>query len=119
MFAISTLRREGHAVSERQSDPELFSRTVGLFETEAEAVRVFDKNLGDLNEAGYYPLAVIERIEWGLYNPEKLDKLKGGGSQLRASENEGGDERIESLSWEQKVLWLCTINSDILSTILI
>lgn len=62
MFAISTLRKEG----------ELFSRTVGLFETEAEAVRVLDKNVCDLNEAGYYSLAVIEEIDYRLYPIPKL-----------------------------------------------
>jgi len=42
-------------------------RTVGWFPTLEEAQKVLEKNWGSLNEAGWYPYAVIEAIAPGLY----------------------------------------------------
>jgi len=58
VFAITTIRG---------TDPDALDlRTVGFFETAQKATKAL-KNHGDLNEAGYYPLAIIEKVEFGLY----------------------------------------------------
>ena len=43
------------------------TRTVGYFSTVERAIECLEKNWGDLNEAGYYPWAVIEAVPEGLY----------------------------------------------------
>ena len=42
-------------------------RTVGIWADKAQALDILKKNFGDLNEAGYYPWAVIELCPFGLY----------------------------------------------------
>ncbi len=42
-------------------------RTIGWFENKADAEDVILKNSYDINEAGYYPYAVIEEVEQGIY----------------------------------------------------
>ena len=42
-------------------------RTVGLFGNLEHAQKILDGDYGDLNEAGWYPWAIIEQIEFGLY----------------------------------------------------
>jgi len=64
VFAITTIRG---------TDPDVLDlRTVGFFETAQKATEVLDKNHGDLNEAGYYSLAIIEEVEFGLYPKTSL-----------------------------------------------
>ncbi|MHA2279524.1 MAG: hypothetical protein ACXAC5_01345 [Promethearchaeota archaeon] len=41
--------------------------SVGLFESREKACEALELNLGDLNEAGWYPFAIIEELEFGLY----------------------------------------------------
>ena len=43
------------------------SRTVGWFPTKKDAVRCVTENWGDIYEDGYYPYAIIEDVELGLY----------------------------------------------------
>jgi len=57
----------------KEMTPVIRSRTVGVFSSQQEAEDVLIENLGDLNEAGYYPYAVVEKIKTGLYpNPEQM-----------------------------------------------
>ena len=42
-------------------------RSVGYFEQKEEAFYAVHHNVGDLNEAGYYPYATIEETEEGIY----------------------------------------------------
>jgi hypothetical protein len=58
IYAITTIRIENEM-------PRV--RTVGVFTSLQHAEEVLDNNWGDLNEAGYYPWAVIESVEEGLY----------------------------------------------------
>ncbi len=48
-------------------------RTVGYMETQEKALQCLYEDWGDLNEAGYWPWAVIEEVEEGLY-PRINDK---------------------------------------------
>jgi len=50
------------------------SRTVGYFRTLQEAKDCIAQNWGDIYEDGYYPYAVIEGVEPGLY-PTTLDSI--------------------------------------------
>lgn len=53
----------------RQAIEEMASmrkRTVGLYATLEKAQEALNKNWGGLNEAGWYPWAVIESVEFGL-----------------------------------------------------
>ena len=43
------------------------SRTVGWFPTKKDAVRCITENWGDIYEDGWYPYAVIEDVQPGLY----------------------------------------------------
>ena len=43
------------------------SRTVGWFPTKKDAVKCITENWGDIYEDGYYPFAVIEDVQPGLY----------------------------------------------------
>ena len=38
------------------------ARTVGLFKQQADAIEAVLGNYGDMNECGYYPWAVVEKI---------------------------------------------------------
>ena len=42
-------------------------RCVGYVSELKDAIEIVKNNSGDLNEAGYYPYAVIENIEEGIY----------------------------------------------------
>lgn len=49
-------------------------RTVGFFEDKKNAEYCLEHDVGGLNEAGYYPWAVIEKIPEGLYPiPEQYE----------------------------------------------
>lgn len=56
--AITTWRGEDH--------PEERS-TVGLFQDSADAFEALEHNWGDLNEGGWFPWAIVEEMEFGLY----------------------------------------------------
>jgi hypothetical protein len=43
------------------------SRTVGFFAKKEDASYCLEHDVGSLNEAGYYPWAVVEKIPEGLY----------------------------------------------------
>lgn len=43
------------------------ARCVGYVSSYEEAISIVEKNCCDLYEAGYYPYAVIENVEEGLY----------------------------------------------------
>ena len=43
-------------------------RCVGYYKSSSEAIKTVENNTFDLNEAGYYPYAVIENIPEGLYH---------------------------------------------------
>jgi hypothetical protein len=60
------------------------SRSVGFFYLKADAERCLAENWGDIYECGYYPFAVIERVEQGIYTVPRSeywykwdDKKKG------------------------------------------
>jgi hypothetical protein len=42
-------------------------RCVGYFSKQEDAIHAVEGNAGDINEAGYYPYAVIEHVSEGLY----------------------------------------------------
>lgn len=65
VWAITTYRR----TPDLQVGPKLYRdrRTVGLFPTKDLAVALVEANGGDLEEAGWYQYAVVERLPWGLY----------------------------------------------------
>jgi hypothetical protein len=42
-------------------------RCVAWFEKRADALDVVEKNRGDIYEEGYYPYAIIEELQEGLY----------------------------------------------------
>lgn len=44
-----------------------YSRCVGYFETDIEAFRCVWDNCGDIAEDNYYPYAVVEEVQPGLY----------------------------------------------------
>lgn len=55
MYFITTLTPEGDA------------RCVGYVPSLDAAINIVENNIGDLYEVGYYPYAIIENIEEGLY----------------------------------------------------
>jgi len=66
IFAIVTLRfpeKEMHG----SNIIDLDSRTVGWFPTIEEARSILEHNCGGLDECSYYPVAVIEPVQSGLY----------------------------------------------------
>ena len=42
-------------------------RVIGYFRTLKKAQRIVEDNIGDINEDNYYPYAVIEEVEHGIY----------------------------------------------------
>lgn len=67
IFTITTVR-------EYDGQDDLFApgggkcpRTVGYYFTQEKAIECLEKNWMDLNEAGYWPWAVIEKVEEGVY----------------------------------------------------
>ena len=69
IWFLSTIRfnKNGVTYAGYKNGIMLNSRTVGFFPTKEEAIEILENNYGDLNEAGWYPWAVIEEIEDGLY----------------------------------------------------
>jgi len=47
--------------------PGIEPRTVGYYPTQEKAIRCVENDWGDLDEAGWYGYAVIERVDSGLY----------------------------------------------------
>lgn len=45
-----------------------YSRTVGFFHSLGSAAQQVENNIGDINEAGSYPFAVIEKYSEGFYS---------------------------------------------------
>jgi len=43
-------------------------RCVGWFPNKEDAIKVIVENYGNINEAGYYPYALVESVKPGLYN---------------------------------------------------
>lgn len=65
VFALTTINH----MNPFEAMKDYRARTVGLFHTAEAAIEVARHNYGDLYEAGYYPLAVIERVEVGCIYP--------------------------------------------------
>lgn len=65
IFTITTFQKEkkveGSELTHRAS------RTVGYMYDKQEAIRLVESNACDLNEAGYYPYALVEEVPEGLY----------------------------------------------------
>ena len=55
-YTLTTISKNGKRV-----------RTVGVFKEHVDVRDILQHNCGDLNEAGYYDYAVIERLKFGLY----------------------------------------------------
>ena len=55
---------------------ELRFRTVGIFESQEHAVNILEKNIGDLNEAGWYEWAIVEEFNFGLYPDVDKEQTK-------------------------------------------
>ena len=62
IYVVSTVRVYNSEYGERSD-----SRAVGWFETFKDAEEIVIGNYGDIEEAGYYTYAVIEKVEPGLY----------------------------------------------------
>ena len=64
-------------------------RTVGIFGDVPSARVILDGDYGDLNEAGYYPYAVIECFRYGLYplgtEPEWYEYKSGTWVKIEAA----------------------------------
>lgn len=48
------------------------NRCVGYFKSFDDAKRIILNNIGDIYECGYYPYAMIEKIEEGLYSNSRI-----------------------------------------------
>ena len=79
-------------------------RTVGLFKTDKEAFVILDNDRGDLNEAGFYPFAIVEQVEFGLY-PERI--------LIAAYEYERNEHRNRANAWKK-----CSTNHPIVGRFL-
>lgn len=64
-YALTTLCFQEH--SSRRTER---TRTVGIFNNLGEAKTILLKNIGDLNEAGWYPYAVIEELPMNCLYPQ-------------------------------------------------
>jgi len=51
------------------------SRCVGWFPNKEDAIEVIIENYGDINEAGYYPYALVEGVKPGLYNFDLREEI--------------------------------------------
>lgn len=72
IFAITTIGFEKDGFEKTTN---MRRRTVGIFKTLEDAQKVMNRNYGGLNEAGWYPYAVIEEIEFGLYPLVQSDAI--------------------------------------------
>lgn len=65
IYAVTTLRYDGG--DEMQVAGRDRCRTVGFYHDLPTAKKTVEENIGDLWEAGWYPYAVVEAVEPGLY----------------------------------------------------
>jgi hypothetical protein len=69
VYALTTINDMDPMRSASERGYRYDARTVGLFHTVEDAISIAHGNCGDINEAGYYPYVVIERVEIGCLYP--------------------------------------------------
>ncbi len=93
VYALTTIgieRDHGEGAPHHWRD--VRTRTVGLFITPQTAVTFAANNYGDIYEAGWYPYAVIERIELDCLYPSI--NLRDGAEWMQWDDNRRGYEHI-------------------------
>ena len=68
IYTVTTIRLEEKMAQNGKKYIDTDSRCVGWFETLEKAVEIVKGNYGDIEEAGYYKWAIIEKIKPGLYS---------------------------------------------------
>lgn len=68
VYQVTTLKLEPRPPDPSASRPIIHQRTPGLFHSLTAAHVALQENMGDMHEAGYYPMAVVEAVGLdGLY----------------------------------------------------